>query len=342
MEQNGYDKAKYLAKYPELASVKQTMTNEELYANNKVTKNILYHVGGVAHNSLDSRQFLEGLGNVADNNIYWSDKTYNILNSYKFVSYSFAQWQALGKDVNSVFADPKFTSVSGEDFSFQTGSPALSKSIAAINVALTGPQVNTITNPVVTIINPMPNDSVSGTGVFSAVVADITPISSVIFSIDSQEVAKFSAQQSYTKNIDTTTLSDGLHRFKVVAVNIQGGVGVSEVDFTTSNTEDLQKPVVSLIAPTDGYRLKRTTKVEATATDNKAVVKVEFYVDGVIIRSFATGPYTFGWDTRGAEPGNHKLYVKAYDAAGNVATSPAITVIAPSSSGKGAGNKKPF
>ncbi|MEX2012664.1 MAG: Ig-like domain-containing protein [Patescibacteria group bacterium] len=325
MEQNGYDKAKYFARYPDLAKIKQTMTNEELYASNRVTKNIFYHVGSIAHNSINSRQFLEGIGNVSDNNVFWSDKTYNILNSYKNLTYTFAQWQALGKDVNSVFADPKFASVSGGNFSF-TSTLAIGLGIQPINVLLTGPVRLLETTPIINISMPVNNDSISGTAVFSASVADTTALESVMFKVDGTTVATFKPALAYSKNIDTTRYADGLHKFSVVAVNANGNLGSATVDFSIGNKQDSVKPTIRLTYPTNGSNVSRTIKLTAEVSDNIKVIKVEFYLDGVLLGADTSGPYTANWNTRRADNGQHQIYAKAYDAAGNTATTAVISV----------------
>ena len=66
--------------------------------------------------------------------------------------------------------------------------------------------------------------------------------------------------------------------------------------------------------------------VTATATDNVSVTKVEFYFDGVLKATDTSTPYSWSWDTTTAANGGHTLLTKAYDAAGNVGTSAAVTV----------------
>jgi chitodextrinase len=69
-----------------------------------------------------------------------------------------------------------------------------------------------------------------------------------------------------------------------------------------------------------------TTTVTASASDAVGVTKVDFYLDGSLIASDTTAPYSFGWTTTASSNGSHSLQTKAYDAAGNVGTSSTVTV----------------
>ena len=62
----------------------------------------------------------------------------------------------------------------------------------------------------------------------------------------------------------------------------------------------------------------------ATASDDVGVSNVEFYVDGVLKGSDASSPYGLSFDSSALSNGSHALTAKAYDAAGNVATSTAV------------------
>jgi hypothetical protein len=68
------------------------------------------------------------------------------------------------------------------------------------------------------------------------------------------------------------------------------------------------------------------TTVTASASDNVGVTRVEFYLDGVLQSTDTTSPYSWSWTTTSASNGSHSVVAKAYDAAGNVGTSPAVTV----------------
>jgi hypothetical protein len=91
-------------------------------------------------------------------------------------------------------------------------------------------------------------------------------------------------------------------------------------------------PTVAITAPTAGSLVSGTTNITANASDNTAVTRVEFLVDNVLKSTNLLAPYSLSWDTTngGAHPctgaHTHSLTAKAYDAAGNSATSTAVDV----------------
>jgi chitodextrinase len=91
---------------------------------------------------------------------------------------------------------------------------------------------------------------------------------------------------------------------------------------------DTTPPTTSITSHPNGATVAGVANLTATATDNTAVTKVEFYVDGALKGSDAdnTAPYTYAWDTKTTTNGSHTLMSKAYDTAGNIGTSPTVTV----------------
>jgi hypothetical protein len=64
-----------------------------------------------------------------------------------------------------------------------------------------------------------------------------------------------------------------------------------------------------------------TLTLSASASDNVGVSKVEFWIDGSLVGSLTNGPFTLSYDSRQLANGSHSLTAKAFDAAGNSATS---------------------
>jgi hypothetical protein len=89
---------------------------------------------------------------------------------------------------------------------------------------------------------------------------------------------------------------------------------------------DTTAPTVSITAPTNGATVVGTVSINATASDNVGVTKVEFYVDGALKSTDTTSPYSYSWDSTAVANGSHSLTAKAYDAALNVGTSSAVSV----------------
>ena len=90
---------------------------------------------------------------------------------------------------------------------------------------------------------------------------------------------------------------------------------------------DTTSPTVSLTSPSAGATFAGTVTVAASATDNVGVVGVQFRLDGAILGVEDTvAPYSVSWNTTTASNGLHSVTAVARDAAGNTATSAAVSV----------------
>lgn len=85
-------------------------------------------------------------------------------------------------------------------------------------------------------------------------------------------------------------------------------------------------PTVSLDSPPNGATVSGTVLVTASAADDVAVTRVEFYLDGALQASDEAAPYAWSWNTTTTINGNHGLQAHAYDAAGSVGTSDVVAV----------------
>lgn len=89
---------------------------------------------------------------------------------------------------------------------------------------------------------------------------------------------------------------------------------------------DTIAPVAAVTSPTAGATVTGTTYIVAGVSDNVAVVRVWFYLDGKALGSRIVTPLQWKWDTTTATKGTHTLYVIAHDAAGNQTKSATTTV----------------
>ncbi len=95
---------------------------------------------------------------------------------------------------------------------------------------------------------------------------------------------------------------------------------------------DTTAPTASITAPANGSQVSGTVAINANASDNVGVTKVDFLVDGAVKSTDTTSPYSYSWSTAGLT-GTHVITVKATDAAGNVGTSAAVSVTIATSGG---------
>jgi subtilisin family serine protease len=96
---------------------------------------------------------------------------------------------------------------------------------------------------------------------------------------------------------------------------------------TTAGTADTTAPVVTITSPQMGQKVtSSTTSVQVLVTDNVRVVRNELYVDGVLIATSSTAPFTTKWNARRATAGSHELQCRAYDPSGNIGLSSSLTI----------------
>lgn len=96
--------------------------------------------------------------------------------------------------------------------------------------------------------------------------------------------------------------------------------------FPVKDTPDETPPTTAITAPANGAVVGGTTTVTASASDNRAVSRVEFFVDGQLAATDTSAPYSFDWNTTALDSGPHTLQSRAYDAAGHVGSSAIVTV----------------
>jgi hypothetical protein len=97
----------------------------------------------------------------------------------------------------------------------------------------------------------------------------------------------------------------------------------SDSDSNDAGPSDMTAPTVAL--NTAAATVARTAQLAATATDDRGVARVEFLVDGTVIGSDTSSPFSFDWNTSGVADGTHSVTARAADAAGNTTTSTAVT-----------------
>ena len=108
------------------------------------------------------------------------------------------------------------------------------------------------------------------------------------------------------------------------AGNVQTGTAISVT--TLAPQPDTTAPAVALVRPAG--TVSGTVLVEATATDTRGVVSVQFLVDGVALGAAdLVAPYTVSLDTTSLAEGTHAITAAARDAAGNVGTASVVVTV---------------
>ncbi len=103
----------------------------------------------------------------------------------------------------------------------------------------------------------------------------------------------------------------------------------SDDDDGGSTGPDTTAPTVWVSAPADSFKVIDGIPVTITAgvSDNVGVTKVEFYVDSILLSTDSIpSDFEYIWGTVGKE-GDHYVFLKAYDSAGNAGESDWIWII---------------
>lgn len=93
-----------------------------------------------------------------------------------------------------------------------------------------------------------------------------------------------------------------------------------------ASTVDTQAPAVAITAPSGSSSVSGVTVVNASASDNVGVAKVELRVNGSLVATDTAAPFTFSWDSTKVANGMANLTARACDAAGNCANSATVVV----------------
>jgi subtilisin family serine protease len=186
------------------------------------------------------------------------------------------------------------------------------KTSTAVNVSVDN------TAPVVSLSAPANNAFVTGTLALSAGATDNVAISKVEFYRDNNVLLTTDTSSPYTFSWNTTTVTQGAHTLYAIA---QDTAGLRTTSATIAITVDNTAPTVAITSPANGAAIlpNAIVNINANASDNFGVVKVEFYVGTTLTCTLTSAPYTCVWQVPN-QKANFSLKATAYDVAGKTAT----------------------
>jgi hypothetical protein len=94
----------------------------------------------------------------------------------------------------------------------------------------------------------------------------------------------------------------------------------------TPNTPDVTAPTCSITDPGNNDVVYKTKYIKVTATDDRNVDHVDFFVDGALIGTDSAAPFSYAWDTTAYADGGHTIDATAYDGASNTGSAAQVTV----------------
>lgn len=124
-----------------------------------------------------------------------------------------------------------------------------------------------------------------------------------------------------TVTTTTPSLTTGQKIMRIVAD--QGDFNINYVDFVSSGNP---VPTTSITSPSNGatFTAPASITINATASDNVSVSKVDFYNGSTLLGTDTSSPYLFSWTNVAA--GTYTLTTKATDNQGAIGTSAAINI----------------
>jgi hypothetical protein len=92
-----------------------------------------------------------------------------------------------------------------------------------------------------------------------------------------------------------------------------------------TSSSDSQAPTVAIASPTSGT-VSGLVPIDVTAEDNVVIARVDLFANGSLVANDAIAPYAFTLDSTKYSDGNLNLQARAYDGAGNSASSSTVAV----------------
>ncbi len=184
------------------------------------------------------------------------------------------------------------------------------------------------TAPEVSVASPAEGEILQGTVSFNVAATDDNGVKRVEFLIDGQVVGSDSSAP-YAWSWDTTQWNDGGYVLSARAVDPSGNEGVSgSVDVQVGNPSeeevvveaDTEAPVILITNPLPGASVEKKEQIDVQASDDNGVVLLEVYLNGSLISSTSDSTLSLRWMTHRLDSGAYKIEVRAYDAAGNMAS----------------------
>jgi chitodextrinase len=130
--------------------------------------------------------------------------------------------------------------------------------------------------------------------------------------------------------------TQGQHTIKFIGT--KAGVQVDKVLITANTTltptgvcndclsGDTTPPTINMTPLSTTTDVLGNVTLQATAADASGIAKVDFLIDGQVVGTDTSAPYSFDWISASVPNGTHELKVQATDTEGNTAASGSVTI----------------
>lgn len=180
------------------------------------------------------------------------------------------------------------------------------------------------TTPSVSITNPTNNEIVKGAVNITANASDNSgAVDRVEFLVNGNYLGT-DLDAPYEIYWYTSDLPVGAnYTVTAKAYDKSGNSNTSSVNVVT---KDSKAPEVSIATPSNYQTVSGTININATASDNVGISKVEFLINSTIVSTDTTAPYEYLWNTTSISNGSYSLSAVAYDSEANAKISSAVAV----------------
>jgi hypothetical protein len=261
-----------------------------------------------------------GTGNAARDNCVWGGRSGNISTSDGGFTSS-----------GNLAVDPRYAGRLSNDF--RLGSTQCLQVVgydtaAKLSGGTSAPPLDTTpppdtTPPSVAWVTPASGSTVFGLLSASASTClvsatDNLAVAGVAFTVDGSPLGT-DLGSPFGCDWDTRTASEGTHTLAARASDPAGNSALASTQVTVRNGTPVDTaPTVAVAAPADGATVMRTFGAAADASDDRAVAKVDFRLDGAMLSTDTTAPYsaTVSIKSKNKLDRWHALTATAYDTAG--------------------------
>jgi uncharacterized repeat protein (TIGR01451 family) len=191
-----------------------------------------------------------------------------------------------------------------------------------------GPYVIDNAPPTVEIISPTPGSTICGSVQLCANAADDIGVARVSFAYSLNGGTTFTDIGSalaapYCVTFESTSVPDGPILIQVTATDTVGNTATAQASYIVDNTP----PTAAITAPPNGSEVSGTVTVVGSASDNIALNRVEWMIDGTLMAIQTVPPFDFVWDTTQFTEGPHTFTLTAIDNCGNTAVATATFIV---------------
>jgi len=221
-------------------------------------------------------------------------------------------WKVWQKDLASgdfsvrfIFSGGRWDNNSGSDYLITADTVWIKDGV----ISYTDPNlVPDTTSPTASITSPANGGTVANTVTVAATASDNVAVTKVEILIDGVlKVADTTAPYSYSW--DTTAVNNATHLISIKAYDAAGNSTVKQISVTVDNVVVVDNPPIVQTLSVPAGVVSGAIVVSATATDDKGITSVKFYVNGSLAGEDSSSPYSVNINT--ASYGNGTATIKA-------------------------------